>query len=379
MTRPRVLMLGFTPTANDPRILRHVAALRDEFDVTTMGTGPAPAQVAHHIELPTDANHLPRNAAGLAALAARRYQAAYRHVPIVNAIRASAPAADSFDVVIANDLITLPVALEFAQGKPIVADMHEYEPRQFEELWQWRVALQGFYTYWCAQTLHQAAALITVAPGIAAEYENVFGVKASVVMNAAHYADRQPHPTTEPIRVVHSGQAMVSRHIHTMIDAAAGLPNLTLDLLLTTTTQGSRYLQQLKAQANSTPNVRVLDPVPMHALHDTLANYDVGLSVLYPSSFNILHALPNKFFDFVQARLGLVVGPSPEMASIVQQHELGDVAQGFDADDIRATLAAMTPEQVDRWKAATDRAAHALSAEQQAITFRDVVRSVLEA
>jgi len=372
-------MLGFTPTASDPRILRHVAALRDDYEVTTMGTGPAPEGVVAHIELPASANHLPRTTAGLTALALRQYRAAYRHVPIVNAIRELAPDQQTFDVVIANDLITLPVALEFAGSKPVIADMHEYEPRQFEELWQWRIALQGFYTFWCAESLSRAAAVITVAPGIAAEYERVFGVTCSVVMNAAHYAKRQPHPTGRSIKVVHSGQAMVSRHIHTMIEAAADLPDVSLDLLLTTTTQGSRYLERLKRQAQRTRNVRVLEPVPMHELHDTLAGYDVGLSVLYPSSFNILHALPNKFFDFVQARLGLIVGPSPEMATIVREHSLGEVAEDFDAGSIREALHQMSPAKVDEWKAATDVAAQALSAEQQAVAFRKVVRSVVGA
>ena len=379
MSRPRVLMLGFTPTSSDPRILRHVSALREDYDVVTMGTGPAPAGVARHIELPAHAHHLPRTPAGLAALTARRYRVAYRHVPIVNAIRACAPSPGDFDVIVANDLITLPVALEFAGGKPVVADMHEYEPRQFEELWQWRLALQGFYTYWCGESLHDAAAVITVAPGIAREYERVFGVHCAVVMNAAPYVEREPNPTGDVVKVVHSGQAMVSRHIHTMIEAAADLTGARLDLLLTTTTQGAQYLQRLRRQAARTSNVRVLDPVPMHELNDTLAGYDIGLSVLYPSSFNILHALPNKFFDFVQARLGLLVGPSPEMATIVREHSLGSVADDFDALAIRECLERMTPTSVDVWKAATHRSARTLSAEQQAITFREVIASVLEA
>jgi len=374
---PRILIVGFTPTRTDPRILRHIAALRHEFDLVTMGTGPSPEGVVGHVELPAGVDHLPRTPVGLAALATRRHQLAYRQTPVVQAIAALAPDPRDFDLVIANDLITVPVALEFAGSKPVIADMHEYEPRQFEELWQWRIALQGFYTFWCAESLSRAAAVITVAPGIAAEYERVFGVTCSVVMNAAHYAQRHPHPTGRSIKVVHSGQAMVSRHIHTMIEAAADLPDVSLDLLLTTTTQGSRYLERLKRQAQRTRNVRVLEPVPMHELHDTLAGYDVGLSVLYPSSFNIKHALPNKFFDFVQARLGLVVGPSPEMAAIVSRHGIGAVSPGFDVDAVRATLLGLTPEQVDQWKQATHSCAQALSAEQQAVTLREVVHSVI--
>lgn len=44
-----------------------------------------------------------------------------------------------------------------------------------------------------------------------------------------------------------------------------------------------------------------------------------------PATFNHIWCLPNKFFDFLQARLGIVTGPSPERARIVDE-EASDAA-----------------------------------------------------
>jgi len=343
----------------------------------TMGTGPSPEGVVGHVELPAGVDHLPRTPVGLAALATRRHRLAYRQTPVVRAIAALAPDPRDFDLVIANDLITVPVMLDLAGTTPVIADMHEYEPRQFEDLWQWRLALQSFYSFWCGESLHRAAAVMTVAPGIAQEYRREYGIDCTVVMNAALYQDARPSPTGEVLRVVHHGQAVPSRRIHAMVQAAAGIPNLAFDLYLTPSGAGPGYLRQVQQMASRTSNVRVLPAVPLDQVVSTLNGYDLGLSVLYPSSFNILHALPNKFFDFVQARLGLIVGPSPEMATIVREHSLGEVAEDFDAGSIREALHQMSPAKVDEWKAATDAAAQALSAEQQAVAFRKVVRSVV--
>jgi hypothetical protein len=123
--------------------------------------------------------------------------------------------------------------------------------------------------------------------------------------------------------------------------------------------------------------VRVLDPVPMDQVVPTMESYDVGLYALQPTSFNNLHALPNKFFDFVQAGLAVVIGPSPDMAALVRQHNLGLVADGFDRDSVRRALAGLEPTAVDRWRANSRATRPELSAERQGTILLEVVADVL--
>ena len=81
----------------------------------------------------------------------------------------------------------------------------------------------------------------------------------------------------------------------------------------------------------------------MHRIVDTIAQYDIGLFLLSPANFNYYHALPNKLFEFVQARLAVAIGPSPEMARIVNDHDLGIVAPDFEPTTMAAHLNALTP------------------------------------
>ena len=81
----------------------------------------------------------------------------------------------------------------------------------------------------------------------------------------------------------------------------------------------------------------------------------------------------DEFFDFVQARLGIVVGPSPEMADLVRSHHLGVVLDDFTGEALAAALDDLDDADVAGFKAAAHAAARKLSAEEQ---VRGWVRAV---
>jgi len=373
----RILLLSFTDISRDPRVRRHIDALRTEHDVVTCGRGPAADGVVEHLQINDAAWHLPLSPLGIAALLARRHDAAYGRIPAVQEARA-ALGDQRFDLVIANDAVTLPVALGIARSRPVLADLHEFAPLEMEEDWRWRLLLQRFATWLCATYLPQVAAVTTVSPGLAERYHRDYGVTPTVVTNAGPTRTSVPdRPTRMPVRVVHAGNANPNRGIDVMIEAAAGLENICLDLYLVEVPRAGRYLDRLREMASSSPNVRVLDPVLMAEVVPTLESYDVGLYALQPTSFNNLHALPNKLFDFVQAGLAIVIGPSPDMASLVHAHGLGLVADSFRMEDVRRVLASLSADGVDACRANARSARHALSSSVQAEILRRVVRGLL--
>jgi hypothetical protein len=238
------------------------------------------------------------------------------------------------------------------------------------------------YQEWlCRRYLHRCAAVTTVSSRIAQEYAEQFGVEVGVVTNASPYADLRPTPVTTPVRLVHSGACLRNRDLHVMVDAvvaAAGGPDpvaVTLDLYLTPNDPG--YLAELRDRASRSGGVvTVHDPVPYADLLTTLNDYDVGVHVLPPSSFNNANALPNKVFDYVQARLGLLVGPSPEMAMLVHRHHLGVVAAAFDTSAVAAAVRRLDPERVTAAKAASQAAADELSDTEQSRAWVESVRDI---
>jgi hypothetical protein len=373
----RVLVVTFNEFVRDPRALRHVAALQEQYEVVSCGQGPAPDRVVQHLQLPA-ADHLPRTPAGLANLAMRRTDRAYARVPLAAAAR-RALAGCAFDLAIACDLPAVPVTIQLANGRPVIADMYEYSPRQFEGDWRWRLAVQPYARALCRDYLPKAALVTSVCDGIAAEYRRQFGAHCVTITNAGPYRAPQPRPVGPVVRAVHSGAAQPNRELELMIRAAADLPGLLLDVYLVATPQNRRYFRSLQDQAAGTSNVRVLEPVPMAELPQTLDSYDLGVFVLPPNSFNAEHALPNKFFDFVQSGLGVVIGPSPEMAALTRRHGLGLVVPDFTGTALRSALAALRPADVAVWKAAACAAAEQLSSDSQARALRRHVADQLAA
>ena len=86
--------------------------------------------------------------------------------------------------------------------------------------------------------------------------------------------------------------------------------------------------------------------------------------LLPPTSFNTQHALPNKFFEFIQPRLAIAIGPSPEMAKIVEAHDCGVVARDFEPKSLANCLLKLDYNKINHYKCQSHRIARKLSAEQ---------------
>jgi glycosyltransferase involved in cell wall biosynthesis len=362
--RPSLLILSFSPIVSDARVLKQVRLFTADYEVTTCGYGEAPDGVAEHLRIPDE---LVQWRLDKVSAVLRRFERTYRRQEVV-AWAADALRGREFDVVLADDVETVPLALSLSPRGGVHADLHEYAPRQKEDVPRWRLFVAPYMRWLCATYVTRADSVTTVGQGLAEEYEREFGITAAVVTNAAPYQELAPRPTPTdaPLRVVHSGAAMPDRHLEVLIDAVAAMrQDVVFDLYLAR--NNPDYIEQLRAHVAATApeRVRIMDPVPYRDLPATLARYDVGFYSIPPVSFNHLHSLPNKFFDFVQARLAVVIGPSPEMARLVRQHGLGVVAEGFEAADLARALDGLDPSAVDAAKQNAHRAARALSAEAQ--------------
>jgi len=149
----------------------------------------------------------------------------------------------------------------------------------------------------------------------------------------------------------------------------------TLDFFLTD--NDPDYLNELRTFAARDSRIRFLPPVPMAQICRTLNNYDIGIFLLPPVNFNYANALPNKFFEFIQARLAVAVGPSPEMAKIVNAHGLGVIAESFEPAALASALNALCDADLVRYKLAADIAADSLSDEAGSQLFEQLVERLL--
>lgn len=377
-TRPRILCLSLSPIHRDARVLRQLEVLAAVGDVTTVGYGPRPDLATEHLEIPQNLTSLPQTPRGVALLAARRFRAAELAAPAVAEAQRRLQG-HRFDLVVANEARILALAFDVAHGAPVWADMHEWAPEERTQVLSWRLLVAPFMTHLCATYLPRAAAVTTVGGAIAELYRDRFGVEAQVMRNSSPWRDLHPSPTDgSPIRLVHSGGAEPSRNIETIIDVVRELgPGFTLDLLLVPAADGGRYLGTLKERAKGCDRITFRDPVRPHELPDALNVYDVGVHWIPPTQTNARLALPNKFFDYVQARLAVAIGPSVEMATLVDKYGLGFVSESFEPADCAASLRALDAESVRAAKAASDAASRELSFEADAAVGAGIIERLL--
>ncbi|MEN9620992.1 MAG: hypothetical protein RL499_1185, partial [Actinomycetota bacterium] len=224
-----MLIVSISRIVSDPRVLKQVRLFTADYDVTTCGQGPAPEGVVEHLEIDADARGWVDDRV---ALITRQYTRAYENIQGVAAARRLLTGKE-FDIVLANDLTTVPLALSLAPRRGVHADLHEFAPREKENELTWRLFVAPFLRWLCRRYLPLVASATTVAPGIAAEYESDYGVPFGVVTNAAPYVDREPRPVNQPIRMIHSAAGQRQRRLENFIELMRQAPpGVELDLIV---------------------------------------------------------------------------------------------------------------------------------------------------
>ncbi len=366
-----LLIASFSRLQQDARLRRQIALFADRYRVITLGYGDAVDGAALHLEIspPPGAGPRRRRRFWVEALLlrVRAYSLMYLSDPTVRAARARLRGV-TVNKVLANDIDTVPLALRVAPGSAVHADLHEFFPGLHDDNERWVRLRRPYYLWLLRRHVQQVASVTTVGAGVAAAYRTL-GIEADVVTNSPRYRDAAPGPVARPIRLVHAGGAMAGRRIEIMMRAVAAASN-DVRFTLYLTPNDPAYLRRLESLAVELgPRIVIEPPVAHERLLEVLSGHDVGIHLMPPTVTNQALALPNKFFDFVQARLAIVVGPTEGMARLVDEYDLGVITQGFEQEDLTAAIDSLTESAVAAWKHAADRAATELAAESQLPTW----------
>lgn len=375
----RILIISFSDLSTDPRLDRQITALADHHEVIAAGLGP-PVPDVEFIDLGSPerpvAAEFGRRAVSFALMVSRQHadRVYWRDQTNRSAVRQLISA--SPDLVIANDLSALPIAFSVAGSSPVVFDAHELATAEHAEQAWWRLVVAPYLDSLLRSYLPRVSAMMTVSAGIAEIYQSRYGIEPTVVTNAPPRASLQPTASGPKVRMIHHGVAFRERKLELMVDAVTRLDDrFQLDLMLVPGHQ--RYDHRLRRMVRRSSRVRLIDPVPQREVVSRCNRYDVGVAFFPPSNDNLRYVLPNKLFEFVQARLAVVVGPSPEMARVVRRYECGLVASEFSAAALANALRSLTPERIQTLKARADEAADDLNAERNSAVLLALVERAL--
>lgn len=334
--KKKLLIVSFTNAAKDPRVWRQANYLRSDYQISVAGLGDPGLEEVEW--LPVD-RVPPRNFLHR-CWRAGTLLAGYP-TPFLNrfALRNVKEAyARQFDIVLINDVEPLSLGFALAKGAPVVFDAHEFYPRNHEESLFWRIFHKRHVVRLCSVYIPRCSAMTTVSPGLAEAYAREFGTAPQIIYSAPPRLDIAPTASAaDRIKLIHHGGASAGRKIEDMIRMMDLLDSrFSLDLMLVGKGEYYSKLQELAAQR---PNVGWCDPVPMPEISKAISTYDMGLYLMPDTNFNHRVAIPNKLFEFIQARLAVAVSPIRGMADIVQQREIGVVSEDFSPESMaRAEL-----------------------------------------
>lgn len=246
------------------------------------------------------------------------------------------------DLVHANDLPTLPVALAIAAGRGtrVVYDAHE--------LWTESTGM-GRFPRWVPRVLEtverfgmrRVSGRVTVSPGIAERLAGRYDVPPPAVVR------NMPPPVTSevgadrgrgPLRrqldlpaatpvVLYQGGISPGRGLLTLARSATLLDHPEAVVVFLGDGPVKAAIEQEVAGRGLQDRVLLHPAVPLQELPEWTADATIGVHPIQPTGANHVYCLPNKLFEYIQAGLPVVMTDLPDIRRIVEEYGVGEVVE----------------------------------------------------
>lgn len=385
MSVKTALVVVLSEVRSDPRVRHQITWLTQAgWTVDTVGLGTHPTdEVRQHFELQAQKSWVRSRIGAVIAYRLLPKRTMFRRLAldrfpeeVKGLLRAG-----SYGLLVLEDfdflpLILDPQALHSSQGSAthVHLDMHEYRgaPRVATP---WN-RLTRRYRAWQRELIGhpRITSRTTVASRIAELYASEFDIEMpSIVRNAPPFEPLVPSPVQQDrISMVFHGLASWQRGFEQILEAMRLLDSrFVMTFMLTGNPNNIDRLR--RAAADLGERVRIVPPVPMTEISREINQYDLEIMFYPPVEPNVEFALPNKFFEAIQGRLGVVIGESPMMAELVVEYGLGPIVSGWTGKDLADALAPLTASDVDQYKRAADLAAQSLNAEHEGRVFVEAI------
>lgn len=264
-----------------------------------------------------------------------------------------------FDIIFVEDIYLLPYAIENFPQENVIMDAREYYPLELDWDFIWRLREGRLRSWVCRKYFSKCAGVLTVGNSLARKYEQEFDVHPVIVRSVPDYHDVPVRECGNPIRIVYHGGASPDRGLENLISLFPLLNagRFVLDFYL----KGEdAYIDSLKKMAAPYPQIKFNEPVVFEDIIPMLNGYDIGLCYFEPRTFNLANCLPNKFFEYIQARLMVISGPTPDMKELIDTYQCGTYCQIFSVSKLADVLNSITNEDVMAAKAKSNIAAKEL-------------------
>ena len=265
------------------------------------------------------------------------------------------------DMLIVEDITLLPFACSYKATHKhcqILIDLREFYPLEYENDEQWLRTLGRLFAHLCDCYLPKVDIALSVSEGLCAQYKKDFHLPCTLFYSLPPFFDYTPTPTNaQEIKILYHGFISPDRSSMELLDLARLLINSPYKLYVMALSNQKGFLESFCAKASSLPSIEILKPVNLAEIIPTSAQYDIGLIPFKPSTFNLVHCMPNKLFEYIQSRLALLCTPLVDVSAFVKTHQCGAIASGFESEDILHTLLSLESKDIDTLKSYSHKAA----------------------
>lgn len=279
-----------------------------------------------------------------------------------------------FDFILCFDLPLLPIVLKYKKQSKVIFDAQEYFPEWLTSDRRWNLLFKRFNYFLCQKYLPLADCVLSVSPSFVRRYAKEFGISPIYYPSLpCFYEFPLPSLPKTPIKILYHGSLSSNRSIDELIMLGGALKEafeLHLILIGGESQYRAHIEERIKAEQKRGQKIFLHPPVRFEEIIPFGRSFDIGLYFMPPKTYNLLHTIPNKFFEYIGSSLAIISTPNPDLVPIIEKYRIGRVSPDFSIASVLETLNALTLEEIYLYKCASYRAFGELNnAKNQKVIF----------
>lgn len=236
-------------------------------------------------------------------------------------------------LLISVDLDTLPANYLIGRLRkiPLIYDSHEYFTEVPELIY--RKNVQQFWENLERRIVPALKHAITVSDSIAEMYSVKYRIPFITIRNVSCFREPEEDPGfkisyNSKYVIIYQGALNVGRGIELMIRSVSLLEDVML--IIAGVGDISADLREEARKLNLNNKVVFTGRLLPAELYKLTSQCDLGLSIEEDLGLSYRMSLPNKVFDYIQARIPILCSDLPEMSALIREFEIGEVFCGRD-------------------------------------------------
>lgn len=274
------------------------------------------------------------------------------------------------DSILVESIQMLPWAMRARGNGSVIVDLREFYPDEFPDRLWFRFVEKRERQRLCAVHLKDVDEMLTVSPGLQDLYQRLVGRRPHLLRSMPDFVDLAPSRVDPKcVKLVHVGGAIRSRHLELLLKTMRLLDRrFELHMYLV-----GDESYQLELRSLAPPRVFFHEALSADKIIEEINHYDIGVFLLRPIGANHEFVLPNKVFQYIQARLMVAVSPNPDMAQVVLTHNCGLVSADYSPKAFAEMLDRLSAGEIEAFKRASHAASKHLCSEFEMTILKNIL------